>query len=120
MEPTTVRSNAREDRLARHLFFDFTEDVADLLGLVLLADDRRVRRVGIGDRRRHFGEQVRQDLLDGVGTIRLAGLALHFANLVCHPSANRIDEAGVRALDIASLGLAALLCSSSIAPTISM
>ena len=79
------------------LFFDFDEDVANLLRLVLLRDDRAIAGVGIGDRRGHFGDQVVEDLLDGVGAVGLAGLALDFADLVGDACADGIDEARHRA-----------------------
>ena len=82
VEVAAVGADAGEDRLAGHLLFDFGEDVADLLCLVLLREDRQVAGVGVGDRRGHLGDQVVEDLLDRVGAVVLAGLALDLADLV--------------------------------------
>jgi len=43
-----VRTNAGQDRVARHGLFDFGEDIANLLGFVPLRQERHVRRVGVG------------------------------------------------------------------------
>ncbi len=104
-----IGANAGENRLAGHLLFDFDEDRANLLLLILRSDDRLIAGVRIGDRRGHLGHQIVEDLLDRIGAIGLAGFAFDFANLVGDAGADGIDEAGIGMLDLADLGLAGLL-----------
>ena len=92
-----VGPNAGENRLARHLLFDFDKDRANLLLLFLRGHDLADScAFGSVTRRGHLREQIGQEsCLIASERSCLAGFAFHFANLVGDPGADRIDKPGI-------------------------